>query len=168
MLRTLLTFSMLRYLTADYKSIFLRNPKFFEVIFRKYFICIVFFLQIINSSSVCLILVNSSQYICRARFASRLEHLTVSPRISIIIVQEKKYNKLNLFVVFFYKFCPNLLNGGIDEDRAPAKRSLLRWSCPLPSVFSVFVMPLIYASSSTCDVFVFHNIPFHPFQNLFP
>ena len=36
-------------------------------------------------------------------------------------------------VIFFYKFCPNHLNGGIDEDRAPAKRSLLRWPCPLPS-----------------------------------
>ena len=23
----------------------------------------------------------------------------------------------------FYKFCPNLLNGGIDEDRAPAKQT---------------------------------------------
>ena len=33
----------------------------------------------------------------------------------------------------FYKFCSNLLNGGIDEDRAPAKQSLLRWPCPLPS-----------------------------------
>ena len=34
---------------------------------------------------------------------------------------------------FFYKFCPKLLNGGIDEDRAPTKQSLLRWPCPLPS-----------------------------------
>ena len=35
--------------------------------------------------------------------------------------------------IFFYKFCPNLLSGGIDEDRALAKQSLLRWPCPLPS-----------------------------------
>ena len=35
----------------------------------------------------------------------------------------------------FYKFCPNLLNGGVDDDRAPAKQSLLRWPCPLPSDF---------------------------------
>ena len=37
------------------------------------------------------------------------------------------------FLFFFYKFCPNLLIGGIGEDRAPAKQSLLRWPCPLPS-----------------------------------
>ena len=35
--------------------------------------------------------------------------------------------------LFFYKFCPNLLDEVIDEDRAPAKQSLLRWPCPLPS-----------------------------------
>ena len=34
---------------------------------------------------------------------------------------------------FLNKFCPNLLNGGIHKDRAPAKQSLLRWPCPLPS-----------------------------------
>ena len=34
---------------------------------------------------------------------------------------------------FFCKFCPNLLNRGIDEDRALAKQSLLHWPCPLPS-----------------------------------
>ena len=28
--------------------------------------------------------------------------------------------------ILFYKFCPNLLNGGIDVDRAHAKQSLLR------------------------------------------
>ena len=37
------------------------------------------------------------------------------------------------FIFVFYKFCPNLLNGGIDEDRAPAKQSLLRRPYPLPS-----------------------------------
>ena len=31
------------------------------------------------------------------------------------------------------KFCPNLLNGGIHKDRAPAKQSLLQWPCHLPS-----------------------------------
>ena len=41
--------------------------------------------------------------------------------------------KSNNWQVIFYKFCPNLLNGGIDEDRAPAKQSLLRWPFPLPS-----------------------------------
>ena len=33
----------------------------------------------------------------------------------------------------FYKFCANLLNEGINEDRATARQSLLRWPCPLPS-----------------------------------
>ena len=36
-------------------------------------------------------------------------------------------------IFFFYKFCPNPLIGRIDKDRAPAKQSLLRWPCPLPS-----------------------------------
>ena len=42
----------------------------------------------------------------------------------------------NHFQDFFYKFCPNLLNGGQSlnyKNRAPAKQSLLRWHCPLPS-----------------------------------
>ena len=34
--------------------------------------------------------------------------------------------------IYFLIF-PNLLNGGIHKDRAPAKQSLLRWPCPLPS-----------------------------------
>ena len=33
----------------------------------------------------------------------------------------------------FFTFCPTLLNRGIDEDRAAAKQSLLRWPCSLPS-----------------------------------
>ena len=33
----------------------------------------------------------------------------------------------------FYKFSPNPLIGRIGKDRAPAKQSLLRWPCPLPS-----------------------------------
>ena len=37
------------------------------------------------------------------------------------------------FEMRFYKFCPNLLNGEIHKDRAPAKESLLGWPRPLPS-----------------------------------
>ena len=37
------------------------------------------------------------------------------------------------FFIFFYKFSPNPLIGRIDKDRAPAKQSVLRWPCPLPS-----------------------------------
>ena len=33
----------------------------------------------------------------------------------------------------FYQFSPNPLIGRIGKDRAPAKQSLLRWPCPLPS-----------------------------------
>ena len=29
----------------------------------------------------------------------------------------------------FYTFCPNLFNGGIHKNRAPAKQSLLCWPC---------------------------------------
>ena len=39
-------------------------------------------------------------------------------------------HRLDIF--FFYKFCQNLLNGGIHKDRAPAKQSLLCWPCPRP------------------------------------
>ena len=35
--------------------------------------------------------------------------------------------------IFFNKFSPNPLIGRIGKDRAPAKQSLLRWPCPLPS-----------------------------------
>ena len=36
-------------------------------------------------------------------------------------------------VFFFFKFSPNPMIGRIGKDRAPAKQSLLRWPCPLPS-----------------------------------
>ena len=38
-----------------------------------------------------------------------------------------------IYIYFFYKFIPNPLIGSIGKDRAPAKQSLLRWPCPLPS-----------------------------------
>ena len=50
------------------------------------------------------------------------------------------FSFLRFFFLFFFKFCPNLLNGGIDEDRAPAKQSLLRWPCPLPSYPAIPVL----------------------------
>ena len=36
-------------------------------------------------------------------------------------------------LLYVYRLCPNLLNGGIGKDRAPVKKSLLRGPCPLPS-----------------------------------
>ena len=41
--------------------------------------------------------------------------------------------RLFLDIFFFFTFVRTFLNVGIDEDRAPAKQSLLRWPCPLPS-----------------------------------
>ena len=40
---------------------------------------------------------------------------------------------LGIFYYFLYKFCLNLLDGGIQKDRASAKQSLLSWPCLLPS-----------------------------------
>ena len=31
-------------------------------------------------------------------------------------------SQISLIPTFFFKFCPNVLNGGIDEDRALAKQ----------------------------------------------
>ena len=50
------------------------------------------------------------------------------------------YDLLPVNTIFFFNFCPNLLNEGSDEDRAPAKQSLLRWSCPLPSDHTISVL----------------------------
>ena len=41
--------------------------------------------------------------------------------------------QLRVSDILFYKFSPDLLNGRIHKDKAPAKQSLLRWPCPLPS-----------------------------------
>ena len=43
------------------------------------------------------------------------------------------FYKIIFLFIFFYKFSPNPLIGRIGKDRAPAKQSLLRWPCPLPS-----------------------------------
>ena len=37
------------------------------------------------------------------------------------------------YIFFLNKFSPNPSIGRIGKDRAPAKQSLLRWPCPLPS-----------------------------------
>ena len=61
----------------------------------------------------------------------------VASEMNLVIISDKidraSLKKQFMPITFFYKFCPNLLNGGIDEDRALAKQSLLRWPCPLPS-----------------------------------
>ena len=44
------------------------------------------------------------------------------------------------YIPLFNKFRPNLLNGGIHNDRAPAMQSLLRWPCPLPSDRAIHVL----------------------------
>ena len=49
--------------------------------------------------------------------------MLIQPSVPVIVYRQS----------FFYKFSPNPLIGRIDKDRAPAKQSLLRWPCPLPS-----------------------------------
>ena len=58
-------------------------------------------------------------------FVKCFDYFTVLDRIAT--------TRYCVYCFFFIKFCPNLLNGGIDEDRAPAKQNLLRWPCSLPS-----------------------------------
>ena len=53
--------------------------------------------------------------------------------LSVQYLQVNEICSFTSFFYFFYKFSPNLLNGRNDKDRAPAKQSLLRWPCPLPS-----------------------------------
>ena len=45
-----------------------------------------------------------------------------------LLVKLEALEVLSISAAFLYKFCTNLLNGGINEDRTPAKQSLLRWS----------------------------------------
>ena len=49
---------------------------------------------------------------------------------------------MNLYIIIIavFLFCPNLLNGMIHKERAPAKQSLLRWPCPLPSEDAIPVL----------------------------
>ena len=66
--------------------------------------------------------------VARAIFKPQLKNNFRMPILKTIVVCSLIVN-----CYFLKKICPNLLNGGIDEDRAPAKQSLLRWPCPVPS-----------------------------------
>ena len=54
--------------------------------------------------------------------------------------EESNHKSYEQITVFYYKFCPNLLSGGIHKNRVPAKQSLLRWPCPLPSDRAILVL----------------------------
>ena len=56
------------------------------------------------------------------RSKNKIREITVNSR-----------NDVKSACFFLNKFSPNPLIGRIGKDRAPAKQSLLRWPCPLPS-----------------------------------